>query len=279
MKAMAQARTDAQASTARGLMVLGDDCVHKVMTFLAVADARRGVGATAKAFRTTAMSTTLARTRSSEPYKLRAQGETGRGDKHGVVHAMATAMGTRRWPTRAVRINNDGDEWNGAVAAAAVPPARLGITFHRGRTHWGGNWSPDGEPYASYAASAIVDQVMARDICGGGECTVRTGSFVQYDLPFQLKITAFSLGISACRSERFTDWTFEAFDGENWRQLCNFTGTMSAERRTFWRVGAADRVASNRFRIRLAETGEPYRCMHIRGLELLGTVLPPWRID
>ena len=28
-------------------MVLGDDCVHKVMTFLAVADARRGVGATA----------------------------------------------------------------------------------------------------------------------------------------------------------------------------------------------------------------------------------------
>ena len=279
MKAMAQARTDAQASTARGLMVLGDDCVHKVMTFLAVADARRGVGATAKAFRTTAMSTTLARTRSSEPYTLRAQGETGRGDKHGVVHAMATAMGTRRWPTRAVRINNDGDEWNGAVAAAAVPPARLGITFHRGRTHWGGNWSPDGEPYASYAASAIVDQVMARDICGGGECTVRTGSFVQYDLPFQLKITAFSLGISACRSERFRDWTFEAFDGENWRQLWNFTGTMSAERRTFWRVGAADRVASNRFRIRLAESGEPYRCMHIRGLELFGTILPPWRID
>ena len=272
----AMARTDAQPSRAgRGLMVLGNDCIHKVMTFLAVADARRGVGAANKSLRTTATSTSLSRARFCEPYTLR-------GDGHGVIHAMATAMGTRRWPTRAVRINNEGDgwndEWNGVVAAAAVPPARLGITFHRGRTNWGGNWSPDGEPYASYAASAIVDQVMARDICGGGECTVRTGSFVQYDLPFQLKIRAFQFGISGCRAERFRDWTFEAFDGENWRQLCNFTGTMSAERRTFWRVGAADRVASNRFRIRLAETGEPYRCMHIRGLEVFGTIMPPWQV-
>ena len=120
---------------------------------------------------------------------------------------------------------------------------------------------------------------MARKISGGGECFLGTGSFVQYDLPFQLKITAFSLGISNCGCERFKDWTFEAFDGENWRQLCNFTRPMSAERLTFWRVGAADRVASNRFRIRLAESNEPSRCMHIRGLELFGTILPPWRLD
>ena len=44
---MAQARTEAQPSHTRGLMVLGDDCLHKVMTFLAVADARRGVVAVA----------------------------------------------------------------------------------------------------------------------------------------------------------------------------------------------------------------------------------------
>ena len=120
---------------------------------------------------------------------------------------------------------------------------------------------------------------MARDICGGGECTLRTGSFVQYDLPFQLKIRAFQFGISGCRAECFRDWTFEAFDGENWRQLCNFTRTMSAERRTLWRLGAADRVVSARFRIRLVETDETYRCVHIRGLELYGTILPPWRLD
>ena len=265
-------RTRAQRRATQGLHRLGDDPLQKVLSYLSVGECLCGPGFVSKSLLAMAASTSLKRARGLESYTLR-------GNEHGVVHAMATAMGTRRWPTRAVRINNDGDEWNGAMAAAAVPPARLGITFHRGRTHWGGNWSPDAEPYASYAASAIVDQVMARDICGGGECTVRTGSFVQYDLPFQLKIRAFQFGISACRSERFRDWTFEAFDGENWRQLWNFTGTMSAERRTFWRVGAADRVASNRFRIRLAESGEPYRCMHIRGFELFGTILPPWRVE
>ena len=38
-------------------------------------------------------------------------------------------------------------------------------------------------------------------------------------------------------------------------------------------------VASNRFRIRLLEGDEEERCMHIRGLELFGKILPPWRLD
>ena len=85
------------------------------------------------------------------------------------------------------------------------------------------------------------------------------------------------------------DWKFEAFDGENWRQLCNFARPMPPSgpsdwhgRRAFFRFGppsAADRVASNRFRIRLAESNEPSRCMHIRGVELFGTIMPPWRLD
>ena len=169
-----------------------------------------------------------------------------------------------------------------AVAAAAVPPARLGITIHRGHTSDRnfGNWSPDGEPYASYAASAIVDPVMARDICGGGECTLRTGSFVQYDLPFQLTIRAFQFGICNCGAEHFKNWIFEAYDGENWRQLCKHNRPMSAPRQKhFWRLGAAHRVASSRFRIRLAESNVEERCMHIQGLELFGTILPPWRLD
>ena len=128
--------------------------------------------------------------------------------------------------------------------------------------------------------SAVSSLDMTRRISGGGECELRTGSFVQYDLPFQLKITAFSLGISACRSERFRDWTFEAFDGENWRQLLNFARPMSPTIRFgFWRFGAGGQFASNRFRIRLLESDEEGRCMHIRGLELFGTILPPWRLD
>ena len=277
------ARKDAQASRARGLMVLGNDCVHKVMTFLAVADARRGVGATAKAFRTTAMSTTLARTRSSEPYTLRAQGRTGRGDKHGVVHAMATALRTRRWPTRTVRRGAGPPGSHGELVAAA-PPARLGITMHREGEF---AFDPDEPYYESYAASAVVDPDLTREICGGGECGLEMGTWLQYELPFQLQVTAFSFGFADCGTARFVDWTFEAFDGEEWRELrysadSPWPGTTHNSvrgRPVVFGCHAAD-FGSTRFRIRLAESdGEDWRCIHIRGLELFGTILPPWRID
>ena len=35
---------------------------------------------------------------------------------------------------------------------------------------------------------------------------------------------------------------------------------------------------SSRFRIRLTN-GFEHQCMHIRGFELFGAILPPWRID
>ena len=278
MKAMAQARTDAQASTARGLMVLGDDCVHKVMTFLAVADARRGVGAANKSLRTTATSTSLSRARFCEPYTLR-------GDKHGVVHALATAFGTRRWPTRAVALGLSHPRKD-----AAVPPARLLITINRQR---GGN---DEEPYASCIASAIVDpDLTTKRLSGGGECYLTTGSSFQYDIPYQLIITAFAFGVSDCRAKHLIDWKFEAFDGEEWRELYYSSDSPWSDddadripqvegrignhrRKVFLLPGAAD-FASTRFRIRLAQSHEEERCMHIRGLELFGTILPPWRID
>jgi len=82
---------------------------------------------------------------------------------------------------------------------------------------------------------------------------------------------------------------FEAFDGEEWRQLyyCaqspwpgNVTGGSNNARNhpvIFRHLG--DAGASSRFRIRLAESGEEMRCMHVRGLELFGTILPPWCLD
>jgi hypothetical protein len=52
-------------------------------------------------------------------------------------------------------------------------------------------------------------------------------------------------------------------------------------RRKVFLLFAAAEFASTRFRIRLDsdlfQVGQ--RCMHIRGLELFGTILPPWRID
>ena len=172
----------------------------------------------------------------------------------------------------------------------------------------------------------------------GGECGLATGSTIQYELPFQLQITAFSFGFGDCGTQDFKDWTFEAFDGDEWHQLYysalspwpyrvaasthgNYRPKVfqlsndarkcrcgvAAERyihipgggRACYRCGDTQRLcgffewesdvvasvasfASNRFRIRLLEgdhhAGEG-RCMHIRGLELYGTILPPWRID
>ena len=129
------------------------------------------------------------------------------------------------------------------------------------------------------------------------------------------------------------EWTFEAFDGEEWHQLYysalspwpyrvaasthgNYRPKVfqlsndgrtcrcgvAAERYTHipgggrvayrcggrrlcgffeWEsdvVASAASFASNRFRIRLLESNIP-RCMHVRGLELYGTIMPPWRLD
>ena len=117
-----------------------------------------------------------------------------------------------------------------------------------------------------------------RRLCGGGECRLRTGSWVQYEIPFQLQLTAFSFGVSSCYAETFVDWVFEAFDGERWHVLMWSADSPWPEHEVFRLPGAAD-FASNRFRIRLAESNEEERCMHIRGLELFGTIMPPWRID
>ena len=180
---------------------------------------------------------------------------------------------------------------DGAVTGA-VPPARLGVTIRRIHTSpspFVGNWTPEQEPYASYAVSGIVGPDATRTLSGGGECDLTTGSFVQYDLPFQLRCSCFSFGVFSCSAEAFRDWTFEAFDGEGWRQLqyCahspfpHYPGISTSVNYppvSFWLPGTADCV-STRFRIRLAENGGAHRCMHIRGLELYGTILPPWRID
>ena len=91
------------------------------------------------------------------------------------------------------------------------------------------------------------------------------------------------------RPEPSKYWTFEAFDGEDWRGLLYSARPPEPYHcEVFELVSAAD-FASTRFRIRLdqpeseSESEEDddhdHRCMHIRGLELYGTIMPPWRID
>ena len=145
-------RTRAPRRATDGLFVLGDDALRCALTFLSPSACALGPGATSKAMREVATSRQLQAARKSGSYVLRPPAT-------GVVHALATAMGTQQWATRSVRrhqLNRAGSA--GFANAAAVPPSRLRIIACRQRDD-GATENPedDGEPYASFFASLIVD--------------------------------------------------------------------------------------------------------------------------
>ena len=111
-------RTRSQQRAREGLVSLDDDALRNVLSFLSVADAQRGPRVTSKALHQAVASKQLARARAMAPYVLR-------GDTHGVVHALATSMGTRRWPTTVMR---DLGRARNPLFVALVPPASLGVT-------------------------------------------------------------------------------------------------------------------------------------------------------
>ena len=110
-------------------------------------------------------------------------------------------------------------------------------------------------------------------------------------MPVKLRISHFRLSIRKCNHQHFRDWTFEAFDDERaeWHELyaCDQSPWRAVLVQGFtappYCVGPViipveAEFASTRFRIRLLESEEEHRCMHVRGLDLFGTVLPPWQV-
>ena len=282
-------RTRSQQRAREGLLSLDDDALRSVLSFLSVADGRRGAGVTSKALRQAVASKQLARARATAPYVLR-------GDTHGVVHALATSMGTRRWPTTVIR---DLGRARNPLFDALVPPASLGVTVCHLGTH--GQWDPGSDDeILAFLQSGLVDQDKHKGISCPAGCRVLDGSYIGYELPFKLQISRFRFAVADCNHQDFRDWTFEAFDDERaeWRglYLCERSPWaeephVSPDGENFEAVilpVEAD-FASTRFRIRLLES-EPsqpgwgpgphpdYRCMHIRGLEVFGTIMPPWQV-
>ena len=284
------------------LFSLGDDPLRNLLTFLSPADGRRGVGTAAKLFRAAASSTTLARARGADSYVLRERPVpltipgigTGQGN-HGVVHALATAFGTRQWPTGVVSrsarhspgwVEEDGDEELARVMP--VPPPRLQVLARRGYRE--GIYSDDYAPF--FAAAVIYPGAPGWDgvVPWGVECSMDPGCFVEYQLPFMLRVASFRIGFASCSAHQFKYWTFEAFD-EDWKVLYDSGGVspwplVGSEPR-YGRDGphrifeVHDAFPSSRFRICMQANSElpVERCMHVRGFELFGTVLPPWRLD
>ena len=118
-------RTRAQRRATQGpLRGLDDDALRRVLTFLSVPDSRRIAGGASKALRGVATSNGLTRLRGSESYVLR-------GSDNGVVHALATALGTQPW--RRVQVDFPSGGLLGArrINDAMMPPSRLRFTCHR----------------------------------------------------------------------------------------------------------------------------------------------------
>ena len=269
-------RTRAQTRASQGLFSINDDALRKALTFLSVAEGRRGLGETSKALRALAGSTALERTRFSESYVLR-------GNEHGIVHALATAMGTRQWVSSPVPARH-------VLGRAAVLPATIQVIPHyefgdQG-PHFSWHRAPDLQANQDTLRCASVDPDMRRDLTGAAECQLGVGSFVEFRLPVALLVTHFRLAFGNCDGQFFKDWTFETFDGERgeWRELyyCSESpwvgnSEYSSLNCTPVVIPVDGSIASSRFRIRLG--GEGDRCFHLRAFELFGKVLPPWRLD
>ena len=280
-------RTRAQRRATEGLFALGDDALRTVLTLLTPSACALGPGATSRALRELTTSKQLQAARTSGSYVLRPRGQ-GVVREQGVVHALATGFGTRKWPERSVQraraLGREVPLPSEQMTIRRVPPPGLQITAHRLR--------PDlffdhdfgfvqEEPYTSWWRTTVVDpNIHWSRGTGGGECSLETGSWVQYELPIRLVVSHFRFWVGNCGCHRFQDWTFDAFDGAEWRELYDgwavlWTSGNPGQPLTF---SADATFAASRFRIRLADSEVPRRCMHLRGLELFGTLVPGWSL-
>ena len=254
-------RTRAQRRATQGLFALGEDALRNALTFLSISDCARGPGETSRALREVVTSIPLQAARTSENYVLR-------GDKHGVVHALATKFGTRRWRTRPLHEAGIAD---GETHEAAMPPPDISIAVHRR----GEIASAASDEYFKCAFINRSSYCMET----GTECTAGD---VTIQLPLRIQISGFRIGYGRCCRFGFTEWTFEARESEQsaWRVLYEHYGDMQWRRSepncavAFFPVEAFT-CTSCRIRVRPHAYG--LRCMHLRGFELFGAVLPPWR--
>ena len=280
-------RLPAQRRAAQGPLGLNDDALRRVLMFLSVPDSHRSAGGASKALRAVATSNELARLRGSESYVLR-------GSDHGVIHALATTLGTQPWRRVSFDFPSGGIISSRSINDARMPPSRLRITSHREMDPE--VWESRLRLYPHLRTDEVfafqaIDRDSIRAFVTSSECTLKPGTFAEFQLPFQLQLSSFRLGHGPCCAYGFKDWVFEAFDGERWHVLyeCDESPWSDFDRADdevptmcFHIDGTA--VASSRFRLRMLDLVaahgniEDVRCMHFRALELFGTVIPPWSV-
>ena len=277
-------RTRAQRRATQGLLALGEDALRCALTFLSPSVCALGPGATSKAMREVATSRQLQAARASGSYVLRPP-------DHGVVHALATAFGTKEWPSKTV---------NGYWAAfydapppsirLCVPTLPLRVTVHRVGSNVQNDLELQGERAVEYLQNfdaALVSRasIGSEHHAEAPDCSLESGSFIEYELPFHVCISDFRIAFGNCCARDFGDWTFEAYVGDGSWTILHYCSESpwedivgpGAHGYQGARPGPEkiinledDFIISNRFRIKLYGT----QCMHVRSFELFGTILP-----
>ena len=145
---------------------------------------------------------------------------------------------------------------------------------------------------------ADLDEEADEILSTAADCNLDSGA-IMIKLPLQLRASHFRFGFGNCGLRTFENWVFEAYsENENvWHTLYDSGGVSPwADEYDESRMGdlkvfpADGSFGASQFRLRLIHDergpGDPdddppghCQCMHIRGLELFGTILPPWRID
>ena len=232
-----------------GLLSLDDDALRNVLLFLSIADSRRGPGETSKALAQEVASVQLARARATAPYVLR-------GNTHGVVHSLATSFGTEQWHKRSFIHPLDESQ-----LMLSTPPENLEICIERlGKL---AVYPQDDRGLRS----SLVDPHA--NMIASSECCVLPGSFVEYKLPFQLRISHFRLGFGYCEAQFFKCFVFEAYDRDRlaWHTLYESNGVSPWEDFNHSGPGPdvkyfdVDAFTSTRFRIRLTDPRDAPRIL------------------
>ena len=265
-------RTRAQRRATDGLFLLGDDALRCALTFLSPSACALGPGATSKAMREVATSRQLQVARKSGSYTLRPP-------DHGVVHALATAFGTREWPTRAPQ-HCWGRQLDLSGIRLRLRPTPLRIKVHRVRREDEPGRQGNAESHANFNGTLVSRGPLGSAFpVESPDCSLEAGSFIEYELPFQLRISHFRIAFGSCFACNFSGWVFEAYDGDgNWTILhycyespwSDLAFPEDGPEKIFGVNWFGGKVASSRIRIRLRGR----QCMHVRAFELFGTILP-----
>ena len=256
---------------------LGNDALLEVLSFVPVGDCA-SASAASRALRGSTTSQALARTRGSGEYVLR-----GRG----VVHSLATAFGTRPWAT---------DE-DPSYGTHPMVPRQLKVASNVDGCWW--NDDPDEQKTYDELGKSFKWKAVAQPLYVGTDsiaCGPGVGTFVEYELPFQLRVGSFQIGFGCCSAGKFRDWVLEALNPEQdatadawqvlfdsggrspWPGLHSAIGPVQTFHLDAPFEASRFRICTVRREVQCFHIRSFEQCFHIRSFELFGAILPPWSL-